>query len=39
MEESEDWQGLIHYSDEGERKVEYYNIENQEVVKDSKIFH
>lgn len=37
--ETEEWQGLIHSSDEGERQVEYYNIENQQVVKDNKVFH
>ncbi len=39
MEENEEWQGLIHYSNEGERQVEYYNIENEQVVKDEKLFH
>ena len=37
--ESQDWEGLIHYNDEGERQVKYYTIKNQEVIKDDKIFH
>ncbi len=38
-DEHQEWEGLIHYNEEGERQVKYYNIKNQEVIKDDKIFH
>jgi len=33
------WEGLIHTSEEGERNVVYYTILKDEVVEDEKIFH
>ena len=39
IEETKDWEGLINYTEEGERNVEYYTIKNHTVVKDDKIFH
>jgi len=39
IEKSDNWEGLIHSSEKGERNVEYFSISQEEVIKDEKIFH